>query len=255
MNIRNRGFIPLVVIVLLGIAVAAGGTVATMSIRESKLSNTTATTTSEQEASLPPISPRVESSMQSTTSVTVGTKKEPVVQIEQKTTGITVLDSQSQTICNQIREKQPESAKRSLIQDMQVICEMYAKGAYQGERLDSAKKMLQEKWVLWLKTQEERKDENNKLVASCVADRPIINNDEKVTFTAEASGGIAPYTYEWLGSAISGLTTQSVTTQFGKAGKAVGFATARVVVESADKQIITATCSVQIRTSNQSTQP
>lgn len=154
MKSHQRGFIPLVAIILLGITVVVGGTIATVSIRNSSPKVDSEVNIKKDEPALAPASARVESFATSTTSTASVNSKPPVERIEAKIERQTVLDTKSKEICDQIALMQIDTSKRSLTEDIRVICERIKKGRYQeGDELEIATTWLQEKWDLWLKVQ------------------------------------------------------------------------------------------------------
>lgn len=262
MKSHQRGFIPLVAIILLGITAVVGGTIATVSIHKSvsepvsgSVSDTTKPADNPASAT---VSTRVESLAKNTKDTPAQQKSEQAEQDKREDRARPTFSSTSVAICDEVSSLQSETSARSLLQDMQVICEAYTKGGYNNERIESAERTLKEKWNLWKKTSAQSRADNfenrgkaeTKFSASCNADRPIIGVGDEVTFTAEVSNGVAPYAYEWIGGSFTGLTTKSITTRFSKGT----IARANVVVTSADKQTTTATCSVRLNnTTPQST--
>lgn len=195
MNTHQRGFIPLVAIILLGITAVVGGTIATISIRNSNHRTISESDTKVDEPALAPVSARVESLAKDSQDTPSQPKPEHVEQIEkEKVIEVTTLDPKSQSICDQVIGMAPESTQRSLIQDMQVICEKYIKGSYEGGRLESAKEMLQQKWQLWTTTETQNRvsefvarERNNQNTESANDNQAQISNQDQETYTESST--------------------------------------------------------------------
>lgn len=154
MKSHQRGFIPLVAIILLGITAVVGGTIATVSIRNSNPKPSSEVGTKADEPVLAPVPARVESSATTTTSISPGVVKPPVEQIKAGVGKQIILDTKSKEICDQVALIQIDTSKRSLAEDVRVLCELIGKGRYQeGEELETATERLQEKWALWVEVQ------------------------------------------------------------------------------------------------------
>lgn len=156
MKSHQRGFIPLVAIILLGITAVVGGTIATVSIHKSvpepvseSVSDTTKPTDTPASAT---VSTRVESLTKDTKDTPAQPKSEQVKQNKGEDQARPTFSSTSVVICDEVSTLQSETSARSLLQDMQVICEVYTKGGYNNERIESAERTLKEKWNLWKKT-------------------------------------------------------------------------------------------------------
>lgn len=127
MKTNTRGFIPLVAIILLGLTAIAGGTIATVSIQHNKQPiarapevEPIATTSS---AYLAPVSTNVKSSTSRATST-------PKVAQEARVGQITaILGTRTQQDCDDVKELavvRNQKNKRSLTEDIQVICSQLA---------------------------------------------------------------------------------------------------------------------------------
>lgn len=145
---KNRGFVPLVAIVLLGLVAVAGGAIATVSMQKTYVPAGQASGTVKEEADLAPVSPRVASSTPST-SVTA---TEPVL-AEVKAN----LKPESEEICRQAKGEVVPSTP-SLIGQIVTLCEQLEQpmtdSAEQQDRWNELEEKLAEKWKLWLKTQQ-----------------------------------------------------------------------------------------------------
>lgn len=156
MKSHQRGFIPLVAIILLGITAVVGGTIATVSIHKSapepasgSVSDTTKPADTPASAT---VSTRVESLTKNTKDTPAQPKSGQVEQNKGEDQARPTFSSTSVAICDEVSSLQSETSARSLLQDMQVICEVYTKGGYSNERIESAERTLKEKWSLWKKT-------------------------------------------------------------------------------------------------------
>jgi len=108
--------------------------------------------------------------------------------------------------------------------------------------VDSIPKVIQPKAT----EQPEIKPGPTTLLVNCSSNASTVDVNQKVTWTANASGGIMPYKYSWIGTAISGIETQSVTTQY--SGRPYDHVErARIILTSADGQNTNATCSVKVK--------
>lgn len=146
-------------IILLGLVAVGGGVVATISLK----GHEKAPASPEQSDSLAPVAARVESSTTTTTSTSPTGTKPLVEQIEAEIGKRVILDTKSKEVCDQIALAQIETSKRSLAEDIQVLCELIGKGRYQeGEELETATAQLQEKWELWLKVQKAQEPAENR---------------------------------------------------------------------------------------------
>lgn len=187
MKSHQRGFIPLVAIILLGITAVVGGTIATVSIHKSvsepvsgSVSDTTRPTSTPASA---PVSPRVESLAKSTQDTPAQPKTKPVEQNKTEAQPLPTFSATSVSICKELSSLQSETAARSLLQDMQIICETYTKGGYDEERIVSAERTLKEKWNLWRKTAvenrvrafEQQKEEKNQTTPNKVIQKETYN--------------------------------------------------------------------------------
>lgn len=139
----QRGFIPLVAIILLGLIAIAGGTIATVSISRSNTElRPTATTTTEW-ADLAPVSARVES-----LEASEGFTQDKV----EVTTPEAFDDSEAKAICAEVMEQEVPGTP-SLIGQIHALCEkIHTKD--QGVDLEYTANVLKEKWELWQRTQE-----------------------------------------------------------------------------------------------------
>lgn len=164
MKSHQRGFIPLVAIILLGITAVVGGTIATVSIRNSTPKSTLEVGAKADEPALAPVSARVESSTATTTNASSDSLKPPVGRIEAQDEKTLILDK-SKEICDQIALVQIDTSKRSLTEDIRVLCELVAKGRYQeADDLEIATTKLKEKWELWLEVQKAEEPAKNRAI-------------------------------------------------------------------------------------------
>lgn len=152
MKSHQRGFIPLVAIILLGITAVVGGTIATVSIHNSNPKPSSEVGIKANEPALAPVSPRAESLAKNAEDTPTQQKVEQVEQNKTEARSLPTFSTTSVSICKEINSLQSEATARSLLQDMRVICEVYAKGGYNEERIESAERTLKEKWNLWRKT-------------------------------------------------------------------------------------------------------
>lgn len=168
-NNTQRGFIPLVAIVILGIVAVAGGTVATISIRnvqnapieKEQLTIQEKDTVDAQEpgeAPLGPVSAQEESSERNDKTLA---PKSTSANVEANTTGrnIVAISETTRQICNEA-ENQDEPNTKSLIADIHALCEKLLKGNYAQEDIRSIEQSLAEKWRLWQITESQKRTEN-----------------------------------------------------------------------------------------------
>lgn len=165
MQSHQRGFIPLVAIILLGITAVVGGTIATISIHNSNPKPDSEVDTKADEPALTPVSARVESSVTITTSTTSTEIKLPVEKTKTAIEKQIVVDTKTKEICDQIALVQIDTSKQSLARDIQVLCELIGSGHYQeiGE-FETAKARLHEKWELWLQVQKAEEPAKNRAI-------------------------------------------------------------------------------------------
>lgn len=165
MKSHQRGFIPLVAIILLGITAVVGGTIATVSIRNSTPKSTSEVGTKADGPALAPVSARVESSNPTKTNASSDSLKLPVERIRAQEEKTIILDAKSKEICDQIALVQIDTSKRSLTEDIRVLCELIAKGRYQeADDLEIATTKLKEKWELWLEVQKAEEPAKNRAI-------------------------------------------------------------------------------------------
>lgn len=146
-------------IILLGLMAVGGGVIATISLK----GHEKAPAPPEQSDSLALVSARVESSATTTTSTSPAGAKLPVEQIEAEIGMRVVLDTKSKETCDQIALVQIDTSKRSLAEDIRVLCELIGKGRYEeGEELETATTRLQEKWELWVEVQKAEEPAKNR---------------------------------------------------------------------------------------------
>lgn len=165
MKSHQRGFISLVAIILLGITAVVGGTIATVSIRNSNPKPSSEAGIKAEEPALAPVSARVESSATTTTSASSRSVKPHVEPIKAVVEKKAVLYTKSKEICDQIALVQIDTSKRSLTEDIRVLCERIGKGRYQeGDELETATTWLKEKWELWLQVQKAEEPAKNRAI-------------------------------------------------------------------------------------------
>lgn len=158
MKSHQRGFIPLVAIILLGITAVVGGTIATVSISKSdpkpvvELAPDTARSTSTP--ALAPVSTSVEALAKDTQNTPAQPKTEGVEQ-NTKTQSFPTFSKGSLYICEKVKSLESDPNTRSLFQDIQGICEVYEKGGYEIEEIESIEAKLAEKWNLYKKARVE----------------------------------------------------------------------------------------------------
>ena len=87
--------------------------------------------------------PKLDNSVKITPSTTTNIKSNEVV-----------LDKESKDICNQIGVKSVDTTKKSLLNDIALLCKNLQKGQYKEEAYNLATINLKDKWSLWTKTQE-----------------------------------------------------------------------------------------------------
>ncbi len=149
MHTSHRGFIPLVAIVIVGLIVAAGGTIAAVSMRSSgekpEEAKSEVVTTTTEGAYSGPVSSRVESLEEDKEVVapkSVSTSVEANVETKVE------IRAGTREICAEAQTK-AEPSGRSLIADIHVLCEQLLKGNYTEENVRDKEQALKEKWQLW----------------------------------------------------------------------------------------------------------
>lgn len=158
----QKGFVPLVAIIAIGIAVIAGGTAVTLSLKGEPEKNTDTTTKLVASSSVPVVqetaneavtSLKATISSQAESSIASRTKSSPVASqtnTEDHSKSEIRLSDKSKDICDTVANEKIDSTKRSLTEDIRVLCESIQKGKYQNEDLAIAIQKLNEKWQLWL---------------------------------------------------------------------------------------------------------
>lgn len=150
MKSHQRGFIPLVAIILLGITAVVGGTIATVSIHNSNPKPTSEVGTKVDGPALAPVSARVESSETRAEVITpkpVSSNVEASKKAEQAETSSILRDSTRKT-CTSAQE-QDDLTGKGLITDIRALCDQLLKGNYTQENIRDKEAALQEKWRLW----------------------------------------------------------------------------------------------------------
>jgi hypothetical protein len=166
MNTTQRGFVPLVVIVLLGIVAVAGGTVAVMSHQESNPNDSKEVLIQEQEEQ---VSEQIEEDSSVTTDMEVnqrleGILEEPGHQLGQVVQDL-VIDEEVVSICKEAKDvvietdvddnlsEEPKrlqegaiAARESLIGEIQELCVDLTLGDEKSEQIERG---IREKWNLW----------------------------------------------------------------------------------------------------------
>lgn len=134
---------------ILGLIVAAGGTIATVSMRSSgekpePIKNEVATTTTG-EAYSGPVSSQVESSEESERVVA---SEHISTSVEADAEATVSIRPGTREICTEAQTKDVSSGK-SLIADIHVLCEQLLEGNYTEENVRDKEQSLKEKWRVW----------------------------------------------------------------------------------------------------------
>jgi hypothetical protein len=150
MKSHQRGFIPLVAIILLGITAVVGGTIATVSIRNSNPKPSSEVGIKAEEPALAPVSARVESSeagAKAGTSKPVSSNVEARKKTESAETSSALRDSTRKTCAT--AQEQDDLTGKGLITNIHALCDQLLKGNYTSENIQDKEADLQEKWRLW----------------------------------------------------------------------------------------------------------
>lgn len=152
MGKQHRGFIPLVAIILLGLTAVVGGAAATIYVRGGPAVQELPAVP-EEVVDLGSVSPQTATSTAPATVETPGEEK-VAEEAQSLPTKVEVkIAPETLAICVEILKEEIDTSKRSLSEDIRVLCEGIKNGRYQeGEQLDRAVEWLHDKWELWLKT-------------------------------------------------------------------------------------------------------
>lgn len=159
MQAKSRGFIPLLAIVVLGLILAAGGTIATVSLRTPKaepaptttVEVATTTTVATEGAPLGPVSSRVESLEGSSGVEGSSEKPAPIEEI---------VDEQAlqvYAVCAGFEHVTTNSGTESLIGDIKGLCEKYWTG--NSEQRREWAQTITEKQNLWEIAESQKRDD------------------------------------------------------------------------------------------------
>lgn len=174
----------MIAIIAIGIAVVAGGTAITITLKN-KTDQTQSIT--EVESDSPVVSIHEEALSEATASskgaisnqVKTSAKAEVNPSLEaprvnqREPSKSVALDERTQGICREIAKQEIDTSSRSITEDIRVLCKNLQVGKYEGERLDKALTLLQEKYQLWLQaTANVRQREFEKHDSGPVVDTP-----------------------------------------------------------------------------------